>query len=188
MTTSHKHTSGFTLIEIMVAIGIFAIVMTVSTGSLLSIINADKKSQSLKSVMNNLNFALDSMSRTIRVGTTYHCGNSGDLTSVQDCTGGSSYLAFERSGGNSGDSSDQIVYKLSGTQIVKSTDGGATFIGFTAPEVVIDTLNFYVNGTTSADNNQPRVIMVVRGSAGTNERTRTPFSLQTTVTQRALDE
>ena len=53
---------GFSLIEIMVSLAIFSIVVLVATGALLSILNANKKTQALKAVVNNFNFALNKYS------------------------------------------------------------------------------------------------------------------------------
>jgi prepilin-type N-terminal cleavage/methylation domain-containing protein len=72
--TTHK---GFTLVEIIVSISIFLIVAVVALGALLKIIDANKKSQGLKTAMSNINFALESMSRELRVGTHYYCISDG---------------------------------------------------------------------------------------------------------------
>ena len=100
MMRIHHIGKGFTLIELMVSVAIFSVVMVLALGSLLSISTSEKKAETLKSVMNNLNFALDSMSRSIRTGSVYHCGSSGTLTVAQDCTNpGQSYLAFKATDG-----------------------------------------------------------------------------------------
>lgn len=178
---------GFTLIEIMVSVSIFAIVMTISAGSLFSILDANAKSQAQKSVINNLNLALESMSRSIRVGSSYHCGNSGSITLPANCSGGDTFFAFEASGGDSESGSDQVIYRLGGTAIERSTDGGASFTAITSPQVVIDRLVFYVTGSSNSDSLQPKVLITVSGHAGIKERIRTEFNIQNTVTQRLLD-
>lgn len=178
---------GFTLIEIMVSVSIFAIVMTISAGSLFSILDANAKSQAQKSVINNLNLALESMSRSIRVGSTYHCGNSGSLVVPADCAGGDTFFAFESSGGDSGSGSDQVIFRLSDTSIERSTDGGSSFTAITSPQVVVERLRFYVTGSSNSDNLQPKVLITVSGYAGVKERIRTDFDIQNTVTQRLLD-
>ena len=58
----------------IVAVGLFSLVMLVSVGALLSLTGANRKAQALQSVMNNLNIALDGMVRSIRMGSDYHCG------------------------------------------------------------------------------------------------------------------
>lgn len=182
---------GFTLVEILVAVALFAIVMTISVGSLLSLVEANRKTQALQSVMNNLNFALENISRNVRVGSNYHCSTGAavppNITTTQDCVNGGVLFAFEASDGDRSVSTDQIVYRFIGTQIEKSLDGGATFIAVTAPEVTIEVLTFYVVGSTRSDTEQPRVVMTVSGFAGVSDRARTSFNLQTTISQRLLD-
>jgi prepilin-type N-terminal cleavage/methylation domain-containing protein len=187
-TEREKNTQGgFTLIELLVSVAIFSVVMLIAVGSLLTMTEASRKAQALKSVMNNLNFALESMSRTIRVGTNYHCGIGG-AASTQDCIQGSSYFAFEGSGGDPNDPSDQVVYRLIDSQIERSTDGGDNFLAITASEVVIEDLQFYVVGSAPGpDTIQPKVVMTIQGYADITPRTRTEFNLQTTIAQRLPD-
>jgi prepilin-type N-terminal cleavage/methylation domain-containing protein len=91
--------AGFTLIEIMVAVTIFAIVMVTAIGSVLSITNSNRKAQTLNSVISNLNFAVDSMVRDVRTGFQYNCGSTSLPSSgSQDCSGGSSLSLISSSG------------------------------------------------------------------------------------------
>lgn len=182
---------GFSLIEIMVAVSLFAVVMTISVGSLLSLIEANRKAQALNSVINNLNFALENMSRNIRVGSTYYCSTStsvpANLDTTKDCSNGGVLFAFEGNKGDPKDSTDQIVYRFIGSRIEKSVDSGATFIAVTASEVTINEMKFYTVGSTRGDSSQPRVVMTIQGTAGISSKSKTNFNLQTTVSQRILD-
>src|SRR3989338_5238251 len=78
---------GFTLVEMIVAIGLFSVVMVVCVGALLSLVNANRKAQALQSVMNNLNIALDGMARSVRMGNTYDgsTGCVGNTGGANDC-------------------------------------------------------------------------------------------------------
>ena len=142
-----KKTAGFSLIELMVSVTLFSVVMTVSIGALLSVVEANRKAQALKSVINNLNFALENMSRNMRIGTNYHCGTSTavppNLDTTNDCSTGGVLIAFEAFNGSESISTDQIIYRFINTRIEKSSDGGATFISITAPEVTIENMRFY---------------------------------------------
>jgi prepilin-type N-terminal cleavage/methylation domain-containing protein len=185
---------GFSLVEMLVAVALFSGVMLMGVGALLALIDANRKAQAINSVMNNLNFAMESISRNIRVGTTYHCEPNAnpvpvDIDMPKDCVNGGKLLAFESSNGNSSDKNDQVIYRLNGTILEKSEDGGAvgTFISIVAPEVSIEQFVFYVDGTSSSDSMQPRVVMIIQGTAGINEKTKTKFNLQTTISQRVLD-
>ena len=64
---------GFTLVEMIVSVALFGIVMLVAVGALLSVVAANRQSQAIKTVINNLNFALESMSRNILTGSNYRC-------------------------------------------------------------------------------------------------------------------
>ena len=181
---------GFTLIEMIVAVALFAVVMLVSVGTLLALVGANRKAQGLQSVMNNLNVALDGMVRSIRMGSVYHCGGS-PYTTPRDCEE-DDVLAFKSFGG------DTWIYWYGEDEngigrLYKSETGSiGDGIAITAPGVEIDSLKFYVIGTTrgvaDAANAQPKVVIVIKGTAGgENTRTSTTFSIQATAVQRILD-
>lgn len=176
---SHK---GFTLIEMVVAVSLFTVVMLSSMGAIISMIDANRKAQSLRIVMDNLNFAVENITRTMRVGVDYHCGVLGDYNTPRDCAqDGDSFIAFK-------DSDNQLlIFQLNDGQIERSEDGGATYLSITSPEINIQELRFFVLGSENSDQLQPRVLMIVRGTAGTVQKTQTTFNLQTTISQRLLD-
>lgn len=181
-----SHQKAFTLIELLVAISVFMVVIMISLGSVLSILDAGRKARSLKSVMTNLNFTTEVMSREIKFGDNYYCGvNTNSTWSPLSCTGNpnapASGITFITSEGV------DTIYRLNGSQIEKSIDHGATFIGVTSPEVTVQDLKFYVFGAASGDLFQPRVLMIVRGYAGSKQTTQSSFILQTVISQRALD-
>src|ERR1700754_1216176 len=94
---------GFTLIEMLVSVAIFVSVMAIALGALLSMSESDRRAQTLKSVINNLNFSLDAISRTARTGTTYYCGAlsaSAPVNSTRDCASSpSTGFAFKDASG-----------------------------------------------------------------------------------------
>lgn len=194
-------TRGFTLIEMLISVAIFAIVMTVALGALLAMSESDRKAQALKSVINNLNFGLDSMSRSIRTGNTYHCGDNtvtnasgqAGYATLRDCTASpSNTFAYN-------DGMRTVVYRLESSAaacgqvaaaagcITRSTDGGTTFVPITAPEVVVNFLNFYVSGAEDPLV-QPKVSILIGGTVTGSGGANTAFNLQTSVTQRLYDQ
>lgn len=184
-----KTTRGFTLIEMMVAVSIFAVVMLIGVGALLSLVQTNRRAQAINSVMNNVNAAVESMTRTMRVGTTYHCGAGGaSIDAAQNCATGDTYLAFESSSGDRTNANDQVVYRLnaSAKQLERSLNSGQTWVSLTSPEVSIDSFNFYVVGAPSGDGIQPRILMRIQGSAQVPGGT-TTFTVQSSVVQRLLD-
>lgn len=176
----------------MVAVALFATVMVVSMGALMSLIDANRKAQSLQSVMGNLNTALDSMVRSLRQGQNFHCNkDSGpSLTEPNDCPSGDDSIAFQpfEAFGSPLTRDTMWVYWLSNGRIYKSEQGGDNGVPVTAPEVQIDYFRVYVVGTEPGDSVQPKVVIVVRGTAGGEKiKTQTTFNIQATATQRVLD-
>lgn len=182
----------------VVSMGIFLVVLTIIIGALLSITDASRKARSLRTTMDNLNAALESISRTTRMGTSFHCGcgpvvDPTDTTfpggprncriTSEDGAGGAACFALEGPGGDTNTTADQIVYRLNNSRIQRSTDGGNTYIDLTAPEVAVESLKFYVNGSVR-DEDQPNVTILMKVSAGITAETKTVFNVQTTVGQR----
>lgn len=182
MLTTSKMKKGFTLIEIMVSVSIFLVVMTVSMGSILSVINANRQTSSLKSVMDNLSFVLESMSREIRFGHSYNCVGAGD---APNCVNGNGAFAFVSSDGRA------IQYTFDpSTSSIKQSINGSSPAPLTGPDVKITSVKFFVVGANPApaDIFQPYMLMQVNGIAGWQKpQTSSSFTIQTSVSQRVLD-
>lgn len=184
---------AFTLIEMMVAVSIFAIVMVIAAGTLLSLVAVNERAQSIHSVMNNLDAALETMSRNIRTGSFYHCGTSNPISGTQDCAqNGDTYLAFMPSGANPNDITDRVAYYYDGKSLERCSancDSQPAYVPITAPEVVIDSFKFYVRNSVTpacpASGAQPQVLISIHGYAKVPGGT-TTFRIQTGVTQRTL--
>ncbi len=197
--------AGFTLIEMLVSIGIFSVVMVVALGALVAMSEADRKAQSLNSAINNLSAALDSMTRSIRTGAVYHCGSSGTLTLAQECPStlaGDNYFTFMAYDGT------QVTYCLSQPSvggvitlscntstfcgsgntcaILRQTSGGG-LISMTAPEVNVSNMSFFTKGAPLADGFQPKVTILLNGVVNVTATKTTTFNIQTSVTQRIYD-
>jgi hypothetical protein len=166
--------------------------MLVSVGTLLALVHANRKAQALQSVMNNLNIALDSMVRSARMGS-YYDGSAAcsaiDLDNPTDCVGGGTVLSFKPFGSTESDPSWVYVFDEEAQTLKRSVTGSidnATSI--TAPEVTIDDMKFYVVGTEVGDLIQPKILIVIEGSAGRlGSSARTTFHIQATAVQRVLD-
>ncbi len=177
--------SGFTLIELMVAVSIFSIVMTIAMSALLNIIDLNHKSQAVNTVMNNLSFALEGMGRDIRFGKDYSPADSSLSFKVYDL-GTREYsrtITFSKKMSLEDPSlcKDGFQYQIFRT--VEDADGHQEGpLAITAPEVCIKNLSFVSNGSGS----QPSVLILLNGYAGKG-KSLTNFGLQTTVSQRELN-
>jgi prepilin-type N-terminal cleavage/methylation domain-containing protein len=171
MKLKTQNNKGFSLIEMIVAVGIFAVVMTISLAALLNLSDIQKKAEALRATNDNLNFSLETMMREIRSGKSYCAAGLGPVCS-------SDRFVFVNG-------SNVIVYRLNNARIEKSADGGANYITMTAPEIRITKLLFWVQGQAANDKIQPRVTIIINGSAG--DKKVVNLNLQTTISQRQLD-
>ncbi|MFA6257805.1 MAG: hypothetical protein WC671_02210 [Candidatus Paceibacterota bacterium] len=198
---------GYTIIETMVAVSLFVIIVTIGMGSLLNANLLHRKSQNMRSIIDNLSFVMEDMSKNLRTGYNYHCIISGDILPVssmsdaKSCASGGWGIAFEPAGGNSLDDNDQWVYYINSGRIFKSTVGPSSlpnFIQLTPDEIKINSVSSFtvegaeppeydVNGNLiSSDDAQPFVTIKLVGEIDSNGVV-SPFSLQTSVSQRNLD-
>ncbi len=75
MRYTKPNTAGFTIIELIVSLGLFAVVSTISVGSLIVLINNNRDLREEQSLITNITFALDMMTREMRTGFDYICGS-----------------------------------------------------------------------------------------------------------------
>lgn len=188
---------GFTLIEMLVSIAVFMSVLTVALSSLVSIINANKRTQEIKSVVDNVTFVIDSLSRNARNATNYSCSPDG-LTYVGDCIAGGSYFQYQKDGAPT--RYRFVATPLFGEGNIQRCDKSICSPGIqsdwqsmTAPTSTVNVTNltFYVLGTANENaadatqRTQPRVIITTEGIITERDGTQTKFNLQTTASQRS---
>lgn len=192
MSKQHMR-GGFTLVEIMVAVSIFATVAVIAIGAVISANDINKKAQAIKTVMDNLNFALDSITLKLKQGGGYYCANAGNFDpspaypvddSSNDCPGGGTAIAFRLANGEA--SPPQFIYRFYNDKLQLSSNNGSgnmsPFVDIVADEISIESGKFYVVGNNSVDL-QPRVLISMYGRA-TVGRQSSDFAIQTTVSDR----
>lgn len=192
-------TRGFTLVEMMVAVAVFSIVMVVATSALLNVIDANHKAQSIKTAINNVNFALEGLSKDMRMGINYDCGDTvSEASTLGTCTSGKTVIGYNspRAYENTDGTHKRAYYKYNSTtqQIEECLEKQSaincddnSFSPITSNDVRITNMKFYVlndNPSTAGFKEQPRMIMTLTGEAGTKDKTKTTFDLQTSISQR----
>lgn len=168
------HHRGYTLIELIVSVGLFSLVMLMASGAYLMMISSNRNAQGITTGIDNLSFALETMTRNIRTGTGYGCPIVG-----VDCPNGASSFSFTNTKGIA------VTYDLLGTMIQETTDGEPSIL--TDSSVNISSLKFYVFGTSSADTEQPRVTMVISGTVSVERGQTESFTIETGATMRGSD-
>lgn len=203
-TSLHHDKQGFSLIEVLVSLSIFTIVMTIGVGVLMVLIDSNARAQNIQTIMTNLSFALDSITREMRTGTDYYCASSASLPTSGEANlnyaSGGEAIAFNEGGksltGNTPNDSRRIAIRLNNGALERrlgNGDGDGSvneaddWAAITSPEVTITDLRFFVSGATRADNLSPTVTLYVEGYAGIDDGSEEVFNIQTTVVQQLLD-
>ena len=183
---------GFTLIELLVSMALFAVVIIVAVGAVLALARASDRSSAIITAIHNLDYAVEQMGRTIRVGTSYFCSNGAHPVDKrqQDCDWGDAKAALSFS-----DKDDQrILYKLNaaGGSLDRENLSEVPHRTFsiTSPEIFIENMSFNVIGSSLFDTIQPRAMIRIKGRTvipGLKDEDQVHFNLQTSVSQRVPD-
>ena len=205
-TLSNAKVSGFTLIEMMIAVALFTILSLIIIGAILSVNSAHKKVSGMATIMNNLNFVMDDMVFNMRTGigyvfypTTFFLNSLPDYFSASlsvpnspsDCQNGYTVGLTSAYG-------TTIVYAIAVDPSLNSTVGriyksedGNNFYALSPKEIEIDFAKsgFTVAGTGTGitfDGKQPFIAIRLSGKIKYKD-IESPFRVQTTVSQRQID-
>lgn len=168
----------------MVATSIFVVVMMASIGSLFNLFGNAKNSRALRFAMDNVNYAMESMTRSLRMGLNYYCGAStpSGLEETMDCTGGGTLVAFVPQN----NPNIRITYKwatrANGTKTIERCEGNVC-VEVVSSDVNVEFFKFYVRGSSPSDNLQASVYVLVKGSVDV-KGVKSSFSIQTLASQR----
>lgn len=173
-----RRDAGFTIVEALVALGLFSVVVTIAVGGFITSLKAQRRIAALMAANNNVVLALEQMAREVRTGRNFCPGGGG-------CAPGR--LRFYNASG------DVITYLLNAgslLRIVAVVGGGPPAAGrLTGDNVAIRYLNFRRLGEAVNDDWPTRVTISLglsaKGAAGVGD---VIVRLQTTVTSRQQDE
>ncbi|MDQ2933164.1 MAG: type II secretion system GspH family protein [bacterium] len=128
--TSNSH--GFSLVEMIVAMGIFAIVAVVALGALIKIMSANKKAQSIQASVTNINFALDAMSREMQLATEFYCADNADFNFTLINTNTNANTNTNTTGCDVDEDTDAVIafnsYKIVPRTVNSSVDNSCSLI------------------------------------------------------------
>lgn len=186
-----KDFRGFTLVEVMVAVSIFTIVMVVALGAILAIVNANRKAQALHTVINNMNLAVETMTRDLRTGYQYKCGSTSEECPDSDSYDEISFLSLQAAE-EFGLEAVPVSYRRGESDgkgfLEKQVNGGA-WVKITDSTVDIESLSFRVWGVrplSASDTTQPKIILNLKAKI-TAYGNSSEFAIQTFISQRYLD-
>lgn len=183
-------TKGYTLIEILVAIGIFTIVIAAPTGFFVTSLKGQQKALSSQELIDNVSYTLEYISRAIRmakkelsVPTNCLSENGLNYEIIQD--GGKYGIKFNSYLGDC----QEFFWDTNDNRLKESRNGGMP-VPLTSENLEI--VSFKIGPDESwdqNDNEQPRVTLFfeVKGTKDPRPELQPVIKIQTTISQRNLD-
>lgn len=180
---------GFTVTELIVAMGIFVIMVTIAVGVFTNAVRSQRRLIELMAVNNNAGVTMEQIAREVRTGYRFCEGTGGGLNPADACAVTANMLSFTNYRGN------EVTYALdASSSIVTRFEEGVDIapLSLTAPEAEVAYLTFFVsqmdgNGASGDDVCSPWRITFVLGvkprNAGPGED---ETKLQTSVSSRVL--
>jgi type II secretory pathway pseudopilin PulG len=198
--------SGLSLVEILVVLGLFSGIATLSLSVLFNTQAINVKLLQSQAILDNVNLSLQSLSREMHYGSRFYCTSSFEAVTPilrKGCPrlgGGGGVLYFLSS--DAGNEKDRTVYFVTDGILYKRDIpfvGASTTYQLTSEDVYITRMRFFVEGANTStgvedvdgvvDYSQPLISLFISGRARvTNGRdTPVPFYIQTHISPRVLD-
>ncbi len=171
---------GFTLVELLVSMTIFSLIITSVSGSITSILQAQRKLLSLQELSEQASYAEEYMSRTIRMAAKDVDGACiGSRENYQITRGGEGIKFLNY------DNECQEFY-LFNNQLWENKNGEDTEL--TSNALKIEVFNINLLGEFQTDSIQPRVTLFLKiKGTGPGPEEQAEMQIQTTLSQRKLD-
>jgi len=193
--TPNSKEKGFTLIEMLAAIGIFGILMVVLSGIFLSAMKSQIQIAYTQYLINDSNYALDYMGRALRMAQR---DNDGTCVGVprfgfDPSAGISSEIVFLDYNSKCHkfflDASDNKIKEIISDDETASRFPFVPVYDRTSERSKVLNLQFNVKGGTNVDDEQPLITIMMRSQANTQSTESLPtITVQTSVSQRNLDK
>ena len=180
--------TGFTIIEIVVATGLFAVLSLAAVSIMIAVVKAQTHIQRIQSTIDNIRFSLELLTKEMRVGTGYRlvspneCGDAGtdELNFVTSVPRPIPQRRYFIQGGR--------LMRITKASAIVSTDCSLA-VPFTADEVRIDRFRVILRGVSSGSSDgQPWATFNLKITA-LDPKGVSDFSmdLQTSVVRRERD-
>lgn len=174
VTSSEFQESGFTFIEMIVSLGLFAFVITMVIGIFANASQTQRKVFELQLVQQEGNYLMETISRELRMAVNINNDQTLNNDSSIEFTNYNSVLAKYCRADDSGNclaNGEYLARNISGNKKVISSSN-----------IIIDSLKFYSNDFNSSE--QPIIAVSIKIKPRAASQFNTELSLQNSVTLR----
>lgn len=162
---------GYSLIELLISIGLFSVVVSIMASMFMTSLRGQQKAFTAQNVSDNIRYALEIMSKEIRMGTNFNLISATDLQFTSNMP--------NRNG-------TTVEFSLVGGKILFDDDiaSGPTATPITSSNINVSALYFvsFPSGTT-----QPRIFISAQASStGVASDAQSTINIETVASPRAL--
>lgn len=161
--------SGFTLVELIVAVGLFLTITAVASANFVQTVRTQRQVADLIAAETTASFVIEQMAREIRTGFNFCQGHA--------CSVGE--LSFANAAGES------VGYRIASNSLERGI--GGNFQKISGDNVSVRYLTFALRGTAPTDGWSPRITITLGVSAKSGGASGVVARLQTTVSARTPD-
>lgn len=168
-----KPTNGFTMVELLVAMSVFVIIVSIASGVFVKSLRTQRIVAAAMAANSNAQLALEQISREIRTGKTFVVANGGTDSAISFINAKSENVIY------SWDSNDK--------SLLRSVNGG-TAEKMTANNVDIGKLTFILFSGSMIGDYPPRITILMQvapNNVAVGQRA--PVNIQTTVSSRNIN-
>ncbi len=200
-------TSGFSLVEILMVLGLFSSISTLSLGALFNAQAINGRLQETQAILDNVNLSFQTLVRDIRFGSQFYATTSAPSVATlpmvrKNCIYGGSVNCTVLVFTPSDSTLKRIVYYVNAGVLYKDEYNVSlvpTTLQLTARDIYVSSFMVYLDGAQTADGSndsmsatdftQPVITLFISGitiPAKTNIPSAS-FNIQTTISARGLD-
>ncbi|MGB7957378.1 MAG: prepilin-type N-terminal cleavage/methylation domain-containing protein [Minisyncoccia bacterium] len=190
-----RHTKGFTLVELLVAVALFSILMAIAAGGFVRALRSEREVSAMMAAESNVNLALEQMAREMRTGYLF-CHDPGVPSPNEACASCSVValgatqvwtcptIEFYNASG------EKVDYSLDANNVLERADSAENSglpEPLTSDNISVTDLNFTIFGNVEGDTWNPRVTVAIGVQPNDNTVTWSTANLETTISARSID-
>mgnify|MGYP001019837494 FL=1 len=175
-----REEGAFTLIEVMVAVSIFAIIITIGIGSLMTIFSTLQRTRSDRQTLDSVSYMMDTMTRQIRTAKSIEREGSNKIKIKNQDDYEITFQVVQQDSNNDKSTDSEQYFKL------QMVDDSGTY-DLSPHDFKITEFNFeYYDSTNNSQQGILKINLAGVTKSGRKE-SESPIALQTIVSKRRLD-
>lgn len=175
MLKMFKKNKGFTLVELTVAVALFAVTIVSAMNIFKFVAEGQRNAIAAQNIQASMRYALEVISKEIRMAKKSNAGECGATSTKVYFSAAGQNLKFKNNAG------ECVEYSLVGNRFQIDRNGTAGFV--TPDEIKVSNLKFIIKDISATTQPMVTMVMDVEMAAGSGMH-KQPMKIQTTISSR----